>query len=87
MFSAIEEIVGSGAELLLFSVNAVTEGGDAQGETLVRLRKDGRIVNGQGADTDIVVAAAKAYLNAINRLASGKPMRGHPQRAEALGTP
>ncbi|HUR41348.1 MAG TPA: 2-isopropylmalate synthase [Verrucomicrobiae bacterium] len=87
VFSAIEQIVGSGAELVLFSVSNITQGGDAQGEVLVRLRKDGRIVNGQGADTDIVVASAKAYLNAVNRLASGKPMRGHPQRAEALGTP
>jgi len=86
VFSAIEQVVGSGAELLLFSVNAMTEGGDAQGEVLVRLRKDGRIVNGQGADTDIIVASAKAYLNAVNRIASGKPAP-HPQRAEALGTP
>jgi 2-isopropylmalate synthase len=87
VFSAIEQVVSSGAELLLFSVSNITAGGDAQGEVLVRLRKDGRIVNGQGADTDIVVASAKAYLNAVNRLATGRQGRGHPQHGEALGTP
>jgi len=87
VFSAIEQLVRSGAELVLFSVSNITQGGDAQGEVLVRLRKDGRIVNGQGADTDIVVASAKAYLNAVNRLASRLPGRGHAQQMEALGTP
>jgi 2-isopropylmalate synthase len=87
VFSAIEQVAQSGAELVLFSVSNITEGGDAQGEVLVRLRRDGRIVNGQGADTDIVVASAKAYLNAVNRLAAGKRDRAHPQRVEALGTP
>jgi 2-isopropylmalate synthase len=86
VFSAIEHVVESGAELVLFSVSNITAGGDAQGEVLVRLRKDGEIVNGQGADTDIVVASAKAYLNAVNRLAAA-PRRAHPQRVEALGTP
>ena len=87
VFSAIERIARSEAELMLFSVSNITQGGDAQGEVLVRLRKDGRIVNGQGADTDIIVASAKAYLNAVNRLASGSGRRGHPQHTEALGTP
>ena len=87
VFSAIERIVASGAELLLFSVSNISQGGDAQGEVLVRLRKDGQIVNGQGADTDIVVASAKAYVNALNRLAAAPGRRGHPQRVEALGTP
>jgi 2-isopropylmalate synthase len=86
VFSAIEHVVESGAELVLFSVSNITAGGDAQGEVLVRLRKDGEIVNGQGADTDIVVASAKAYLNAVNRLAAA-PRRAHPQHVEALGTP
>jgi len=70
-FKAIEALVHSGAELLLYSVNAITTGTDAQGEVTVRLSKDGRIVNGQGADTDIVVASAKAYINALNRLFAG----------------
>jgi 2-isopropylmalate synthase len=69
-FCAIESIVKSSAELLLFSVNSITGGTDAQGEVTVRLSKEGRIVNGQGADTDIVVASAKAYINALNKLHS-----------------
>ncbi|MEN3110346.1 2-isopropylmalate synthase [Uliginosibacterium paludis] len=77
-FKAIESIAQSGAQLLLYSVNAITGGTDAQGEVTVRLAKDGRVVNGQGADTDIIVASAKAYINALNRLASGR-MRADPQ--------
>jgi 2-isopropylmalate synthase len=87
VFSAIETVARSGAELVLFSVSNITAGGDAQGEVLVRLRKGGRIVNGQGADTDIVVASAKAYLNAVNRLTAAPGARAHPQPVEALGTP
>ncbi len=78
VFRAIESIAGSGAELQLFSVNAITGGTDAQGEVTVRLKKEGRIVNGAGADTDIVVASAKAYINALNKLYS-KLERAHPQ--------
>jgi len=77
-FKAIEHIVQSGTELLLYSVNNITSGTDAQGEVTVRLAKGGRVVNGQGADTDIVVASAKAYLNALNKLHSGTE-RAHPQ--------
>lgn len=77
-FKAIETIVDSGAELQLYSVNNITSGTDAQGEVTVRLSKGGRIVNGQGADTDIVVASAKAYLNGLNKLHS-KSERAHPQ--------
>ncbi len=69
-FKAIEAIVNSGSELLLFSVNAITTGTDAQGEVTVRLSRDGRVMDGQGADTDIIVASAKAYLNALNKLQS-----------------
>ncbi|HZW86508.1 MAG TPA: alpha-isopropylmalate synthase regulatory domain-containing protein, partial [Gallionella sp.] len=77
-FKAIEHIVHSGTELQLYSVNNITSGTDAQGEVTVRLSKGGRIVNGQGADPDIVVASAKAYLNALNKL-HGKRERAHPQ--------
>jgi 2-isopropylmalate synthase len=63
-------MVNSGAELQLYSVNNITSGTDAQGEVTVRLAKGGRIVNGQGADTDIVIASAKAYLNGLNKLHS-----------------
>ncbi|MDP5241209.1 2-isopropylmalate synthase [Uliginosibacterium sp. 31-16] len=69
-FKAIESIAQSGAELLLYSVNAITGGTDAQGEVTVRLSKADRVVNGQGADTDIIIASAKAYINALNRLES-----------------
>jgi len=77
-FKAIESIAKSGAELLLYSVNAVTTGTESQGEVTVRLSKGGRIVNGVGADTDIVVASAKAYINALNKLES-KMERLNPQ--------
>ena len=77
-FKAIESIVKSQSELLLFSVNNITSGTDSQGEVTVRLTKGGRIVNGQGSDTDIVVASAKAYINALNKLLS-KLERAHPQ--------
>ena len=77
-FKAIEQIAQSGTELLLYSVNNITSGTDAQGEVTVRLSKGGRIVNGQGADTDIVVASAKSYLNALNKLHGGAE-RAHPQ--------
>jgi 2-isopropylmalate synthase len=76
--NAIESVVRSGAELLLFSVNAITTGTESQGEVTMRLSKAGRIVNGVGADPDIVVASAKAYLNALNKLES-KVERLNPQ--------
>jgi len=77
-FKAIEGLAKSGAELLLYSVNAVTQGTESQGEVTVRLAKGGRIVNGVGADTDIVVASAKAYIAALNKLES-KAQRVNPQ--------
>ena len=68
---AIESKVESGAEMLLYSVNAITGGStESQGEVTVRLQHAGRIVNGVGADPDIVVASAKAYLSALNKLQS-----------------
>jgi 2-isopropylmalate synthase len=77
--NAIESRVGSGAELLLFSVNAITSGTtESQGEVTMRLSRAGRIVNGVGADPDIVVASAKAYLSALNKLSS-KNERVNPQ--------
>lgn len=77
-FKALENVAHSGADLLLYSVNAVTEGTDAQGEVTVRMSKAGQIINGIGSDTDIVVASAKAYLNALNKLAA-KSERLNPQ--------
>jgi 2-isopropylmalate synthase len=68
---AIESQVRSGAELLLYSVNAITSGStESQGEVTVRLQRAGRVVNGVGSDPDIVVASAKAYLAALNKLHS-----------------
>ena len=68
---AIESKVASGAEMLLYSVNAITSGStESQGEVTVRLQHGGRVVNGVGADPDIVVASAKAYLAALNKLHS-----------------
>ena len=78
VFKGIETIVQSNSALTLYSVNNITSGTDAQGEVTVRVEKDGRIVNGQGADTDIVIASAKAYLNALNRLREPEK-RQHPQ--------
>jgi 2-isopropylmalate synthase len=67
---AIESIVKSGAEMVLYSVNAISGSTESQGEVTVRLQNSGRVVNGVGADPDIVVASAKAYLSALNKLQS-----------------
>ena len=80
-FKAIEAIVNSGTELQLYSVNNITSGTDAQGEVTVRLEKAGHIVNGQGADTDIVIASARAYVNALNKIIRPDD-REHPQRGD-----
>lgn len=77
-YKAIESITESGCALQLYSVNAITSGTDAQGEVTVRLERGGRIVNGLGADTDIVIASAKAYVHALN-LISTESQRQHPQ--------
>lgn len=75
---AIDSVVKSGASLELYSVNSLTNGTDAQGDVTVRLEKGGRVVNGQGADTDIVIASAKAYIHALNKL-ENKGVKQHPQ--------
>ncbi len=75
---AIDQVIDSGTTLLLYSVNNITSGTDAQGEVTVRLEKGGRVVNGQGADTDIVIASAMAFLNALNKLMTSTE-REHPQ--------
>ncbi len=77
-FKAIESILQTGTDLLLYSVNNITSGTDSQGEVTVRVSKSGRIVNGQGADTDIVIASAKAYVNALNKVLQPAE-RAHPQ--------
>ena len=67
-FRAIRAIVPHEARLALFQVHAVTEGTDAQAEVSVRLEEDGKTVTGRGADTDTLVASARAYVNALNKL-------------------
>ena len=59
-------------KLIEFSVNSVTEGIDAMGEVTIRIESDGMVYLGRGADTDIIVASAKAYVNALNRLITAK---------------
>jgi len=84
-FKAIGRIVETDAELKLFQVSSITSGTDAQGEVTVRLEKGGRVCNGLGADTDIVIASAKAYVMALNKLDSeAYSQREHPQRSQAI---
>jgi len=77
-FRAIEMIVSSESQLQLYSVNNITSGTDAQGEVTVRLERSSHMVSGQGADTDIVIASANAYINALNKLQMSNT-REHPQ--------
>ena len=67
-FNAVKALIQHKARLQLYQVHAVTEGTDAQATVSVRLEEDGRIVTGQSADTDTVVASCKAYVSALNRL-------------------
>ena len=77
-YKAIEKLAQSGINLQLYSVNNITSGTDSQGEVTVRIESDGRIINGVGADTDIVIASAKAYINALN-LMQRHDRKEHPQ--------
>ena len=84
-FRAIDSLVQVEAELEEFAVQAITAGIDAVGEVTVRLRHDGSLSLGHGADTDIIVAAAKAYVHALNRVAasSSSAPRVAPERMGA----
>lgn len=68
IFNGIKELLPHRAKLQLYQVHAVTEGTDAQASVTVRLEEDGKTVNGQGADTDTMVASTRAYINALNKL-------------------
>ena len=81
-FKAIQQIFPHTANLVLFSVGAVTEGTDAQAKTTVRLEENGKMVDGQGADTDTIVASARAYIHALNKLMV-KRVRTEPQALSA----
>ncbi|ATX81866.1 2-isopropylmalate synthase [Mariprofundus ferrinatatus] len=78
-FKAIKSLVEPNGKLLLYAVNAITAGTDAQGEVTVRLQDGDRIVNGQGSDTDIVVASAKALIAALNKLPNMHAREVHAQ--------
>jgi 2-isopropylmalate synthase len=67
-FNAIRTLFAHESRLVLFSVGAVTEGTDAQARTTVRLEEGGKMVDGQGSDTDTIVASARAYVHALNKL-------------------
>ncbi len=67
-FNAIRAAFPHEARLVLFSVAAITEGTDAQAKTTIRLEEDGKMVDGQGADTDTITASARAYVHALNKL-------------------
>jgi 2-isopropylmalate synthase (EC 2.3.3.13) len=69
VFKTIAKITGTKSKLRKFLVSAITGGTDAQGEVTVRLEENGLLVTGQGSHTDIILASAKAYINALNRLA------------------
>lgn len=73
---AIERLVGVPNVLTEFTVKSVTEGIDAIGEVLIRIESEGVTYTGRGADTDIIVASAKAYINALNRLLAARGMAG-----------
>ena len=74
-FNTIAKLAGTDSELLRFSVSALTGGTDAMGEVTVRLRENGLIALGKGADPDIITACAKAYVNGLNRL---EYLKSHP---------
>ncbi len=74
-FNTIVQLTGTESELLRFSVSALTGGADAQGEVTVRLRENGLVALGRGADPDIITAGAKAYINGLNRL---EYLKRHP---------
>ncbi len=76
VYKAINRLVGVPNDLTEFSVNSVTEGIDAIGEVLIRIQSGGMTYTGRGADTDVVVASAKAYMNALNRLLAARKASG-----------
>jgi 2-isopropylmalate synthase len=67
-FKTIKKLTKTRSKLLQFAINAITSGTEAQGEVTVRLEEKGYTVIGQGADTDVIVASAKAYINALNKM-------------------
>jgi 2-isopropylmalate synthase len=81
-FNAVRAVFPHQASLMLYSVGAITEGSDAQARTTVRLQEDGKMVDGQGADSDTVVSAVRAYVHALNKLIT-KRQRAEPEALTA----
>ncbi|MGB3729811.1 MAG: alpha-isopropylmalate synthase regulatory domain-containing protein, partial [Thermodesulfobacteriota bacterium] len=81
-YQAVSKATGLNPKLEAYNVAAITEGIDAQGEVTVRVEDEGVITQGQGSNTDIVVASVKAYVNALNKLRWRKE---HPKRATMKG--
>jgi len=79
-YNTIAKLTGTASELLRFSISALTGGTDAMGEVTVRLRENGLLALGKGADPDIITASAKAYINGLNRL---EYLKTHPMQEEA----
>ena len=67
-YKTIKKITHTKSKLLQFAINAITSGTEAQGEVTVKLKEKGQTVIGQGADTDVIVASAKAYIHALNKM-------------------
>ena len=84
IFNAIKQLMPHQANLQLYQVSAVTGGTDAQAEVTVRLEENGRTVTGQGADPDTLVASARAYINALNKLAVKRVKTAPPEAKERL---
>lgn len=83
VYKTIDHLLGKQHKLLGYSLKAITGGTDAQGEVMVQLSAGGAAVTGRGSHTDIIIASAKAYVNALNRLAAMAPGRKparHPRR-------
>jgi 2-isopropylmalate synthase len=80
-FNTIAKLTGTSSELLRFSISALTGGTDALGEVTVRLRENGLVALGKGADADIITASAKAYVNGLNRL---EYLKAHPLHEAAM---
>jgi 2-isopropylmalate synthase len=80
-FNTIAKLTGTSSELLRFSISALTGGTDAMGEVTVRLRENGLLALGKGADPDIITASAKAYINGLNRM---EYLKAHPMQEAAM---
>jgi len=81
---ALDSLTEEPNDLVEFSVKSVTEGIDALGEVTIRIRRDGNLFSGHSADTDVVVAAAQAYINALNRLISAEGRKSIHQQHDLV---